>query len=71
MRRLAALIGALSLAGCGTARVEVLPVVDASNYDVSCCVFYMQVPPSTTASAKVQFAKGSGFSLKLGAKWRF
>lgn len=69
--RYAAILMVMMLAGCGSARVEVLPVVDANTYDVSCCVFYAQVPPSTTASAKIHYAKGAGFSLKLGAKWRF
>ena len=40
------------------------------TYDVSCCVAYAEVPPSTQLSATIK--KGDdGVKVKLGAKWKF
>jgi hypothetical protein len=59
---------ALALAGC--AHVQVLPLINPDTHDISCCVVYAEIPPSTRLSVTVK--QGSaGTSVKLGARWSF
>ncbi len=62
-----------TVAACGSARarVEVLPVVNPNTFDVSCCVAYVEVPPSTQVSVQVTHSDDAGTKVKLGAHWRF
>jgi hypothetical protein len=63
-----AALAALLLGGC--AHVQVLPIINPNTYDVSCCVAYAEIPPSTQLSVSVK--KGdTGTTVKLGAHWRF
>ncbi|WP_321904368.1 hypothetical protein [Paraburkholderia tropica] len=65
-----ALLAAM-LASCSIVEhVQVLPTVNPTTYDVSCCVAYAEIPPSTHLSLTVKKAD-SGVSVKLGARWRF
>lgn len=70
MRVNGALLTAL-LAGCTVVEhVQVLPIVNPTTYDVSCCVAYAEIPPSTHLSLTVK--KGNeGTTVKLGSSWRF
>lgn len=62
------------LSGCTLVQhVQVLPIVDFtdfSNYDVNCCVMYVEIPPSTRASLSVTKDE-SGVKVKASAKWKF
>ncbi|RAR51697.1 hypothetical protein C7401_13657 [Paraburkholderia unamae] len=63
-----AALAALTLAGC--THVQVLPLINPDTHDISCCVAYAEIPPSTRMSVTVK--KGStGTSVKFGARWRF
>ncbi|PVX86492.1 hypothetical protein [Paraburkholderia unamae] len=67
MRALAVAFAA-ALGGC--THVQVLPLINPDTHDISCCVAYAEIPPSTRMSVTVK--KGStGTSVKLGARWRF
>jgi len=71
MTRTIALALAAALAGCTIVEhVQVLPIVNPNTYDVSCCVAYAEIPPSTRLSVTVK-KSGAGTSVKLGARWRF
>lgn len=63
-----AALAAFVLTGC--THVQVLPIVNPTTYDVSCCVAYAEIPPSTRLSVTVKKSNTS-FSLKAGARWRF
>lgn len=69
-RAIGALLAAL-LASCTVVEhVQVLPIVNPNTHDISCCVAYAEVPPSTRLSVTVK--KGDdGATVKLGARWRF
>jgi hypothetical protein len=58
----------LLLSGCAT-RVVVLPIVSPMTDQVSCCVAYAFVPPSTDLS--VQVTKAPDLKVRLGARWKF
>lgn len=59
------------LAGCSIAEhVQVLPLINPDLADVSCCVVYAEIPPSTRLSLSV--SKGNaGVKVKAAAKWKF
>lgn len=59
------------LTGCTVVEhVQVLPIINPNTDDVSCCVVYAEVPPSTRLSASVT-KTDAGTKVKLGAKFRF
>lgn len=57
-----------ALAGC--THVQVLPTINPTTDDVSCCVAYAEIPPSTRLSLSVT-KNDSGLKVKAGAKWKF
>lgn len=58
------------LSGCTVVEhVQVLPIINPMTEDVSCCVAYAEIPPSTHLT--VQVSKSPDLKVKLGAKWRF
>jgi hypothetical protein len=59
---------AFFLSGCTA--VQVLPIVNPTTDDVSCCVVYAEIPPSTRASISVT-KSNAGAKVKLGTKFRF
>lgn len=64
-------LAVLSLSGCTVVEhVQVLPVVNPDTYDVSCCVAYAEIPPSTLLSVTVKKSNTS-FSIRAGVNWRF
>ena len=71
MTRIAGALLAALLASCTVIEhVQVLPIVNPSTYDVSCCIAYAEIPPSTHFSVTVK--KGNdGTTVKLGSSWRF
>lgn len=61
----------LLLGGCTVIEhVQVLPNINPTTYDVSCCAVYAEIPPSTRLSVTVKKSNTS-FSVKAGARWRF
>ncbi len=70
IRALPMLASAL-LAGCSIVEhVQVMPIVSPDLADISCCVAYAEIPPSTRLSLSV--SKGNaGVKVKAGAKWKF
>lgn len=73
IRALAGLLVA-SLAGCSAIEVtqlQLLPVVNPLTYDASCCVAYVEIPPSTQISFSVIHSGSAGTKVKAGAHWRF
>ncbi|MBB2981729.1 hypothetical protein [Paraburkholderia tropica] len=69
-RAVGALLAALLTSCSIVEHVQVLPTVNPTTYDVSCCVAYAEIPPSTRLSLTVKKAD-SGVSVKLGARMRF
>ncbi|WP_322069985.1 hypothetical protein [Paraburkholderia bannensis] len=66
-----AALAALALSGCALVEhVQVLPTINPDTHDVSCCVAYAEIPPSTRASVTVKKSNTS-FSVKAGVRWRF
>ncbi|QNB13417.1 hypothetical protein G5S35_17440 [Paraburkholderia tropica] len=66
-----AALAALALSGCTVIEhVQVLPTINPDTYDVSCCVAYAEIPPSTRLSVTVKKSTTS-FSIKAGARWQF
>lgn len=66
-----AALAALTLSGCTVIEhVQVLPVVNPDTLDVSCCVAYAEIPPSTRVSVTVK-KNNTSFSIKAGARWQF
>ncbi|MGF6937804.1 hypothetical protein OKW41_006966 [Paraburkholderia sp. UCT70] len=64
-------LAACALAGCTVLEhVQVLPIVNPNTYEISCCVAYAEIPPSTRASVTVKKSNTS-FSIKASARWRF
>lgn len=63
-----AALAALVLAGC--TNVQVLPTINPTTYDVSCCVAYAEIPSSTRLSVTVKKSNTS-FSVKASARWHF
>jgi len=64
--------GMVVLCGCTVIEhVQVLPIVNPNTYDVSCCVAYAEVPPSTRLSLQATHSDLKGWSFKAGARWRF
>ena len=67
-----AALAAIVLTGCTTVEhLQVLPIVNPNTYDVSCCVAYAEIPPSTQLSLSVTHSDASGTKVKAGARWRF
>ena len=66
-----AAVAALLLGGCAVIEhVQVAPTINPMTDDISCCVAYAEIPPSTQLSVSVK--KGNtGTTVKLGAHWRF
>lgn len=64
-------IAACALTGCTVIEhVQVLPIVNPMTDDVSCCVAYAEIPPSTHLSVAVK--KGNdGVTVTLGVRRRF
>lgn len=61
----------MMLGGCTVIEhVQVLPNINPDTYDVSCCVAYAEIPPSTHLSLTVKKSTTS-FSIKAGARWQF
>ncbi|WP_070108608.1 hypothetical protein [Burkholderia plantarii] len=71
-----------SVAACGAAvallsgctaieHVQVLPVVNPNSYDVSCCVAYTEIPPSTRLSLTATHSDAAGVKVKASARWRY
>lgn len=61
----------LALSGCTVIEhVQVLPQINPDTYDLSCCVVYAEIPPSTRVSVTVKKSNTS-FSIKAGARWQF
>lgn len=70
-RAVAALLGA-SLTGCTILHhMQLLPIVNPNTYDVSCCVVYAEIPPSTQLSLTVTHSGNAGTKVKAGARWHF
>jgi len=60
---------ALALSGCAD-RVIVLPVINPTTYDASCCVAYWEISKSTAGSLEVQKSATSwSVSTKLHFKF--
>jgi hypothetical protein len=60
-----------SLAGCTViGHVQILPIINPSTEDVSCCVAYAEIPPSTRLTLSVS-KSNAGVKVKAGAKWKF
>lgn len=51
--------------------MQILPIVNPNTYDVSCCVAYAEVPPSTRLSVQATHSDLKGWAVKLGARWKF
>jgi hypothetical protein len=50
-----AAVAALALSGCTVVEhVQVVPVINPTTYDASCCVAYVEINRSTTGSLEVQ-----------------
>ncbi|PXW23426.1 hypothetical protein [Paraburkholderia caballeronis] len=63
---------AVALAGCTVIEhVQVLPIINPNTYDVSCCVAYAEIPPSTQLNLSITHSDAAGTKVKLGARWRF
>ncbi|TDV39508.1 hypothetical protein C7405_101627 [Paraburkholderia caballeronis] len=72
MSRVLAAVLVAALAGCTVVEhVQVLPVVNPNTYDVSCCVAYAEIPPSTQLNLSITHSDAAGTKVKLGARWRF
>ncbi|MBN3813278.1 hypothetical protein [Paraburkholderia sp. Ac-20347] len=69
-RAVGALLAALLTSCSIIEHVQVLPTVNPTTYDVSCCVVYAEIPPSTHLSITMKKAN-TGTTVKLGARWRF
>jgi hypothetical protein len=50
--------------------VQILPIINPSTEDVSCCVAYAEIPPSTRLTLSVS-KSNAGVKVKAGAKWKF
>jgi hypothetical protein len=60
-----------SLAGCTVIEhVQILPIFNPTTDDVSCCVAYAEIPPSTRLSLSVS-KSNAGVKVKAGAQWKF
>jgi hypothetical protein len=64
-------LAAASLAGCTVVEhVQVLPLFNTVTDEVSCCVAYAEIPPSTRLTVSVT-KSNAGAKVKAGAKWKF
>ncbi|NIF80125.1 hypothetical protein F3J20_22485 [Paraburkholderia sp. Cy-641] len=71
MTRLLSAFLVASLAGCTLIEhVQVLPILNPNTDDVSCCVAYAEILPSTRLSLSVS-KSNAGVKVKAGAKWKF
>ncbi|MEK6420039.1 MAG: hypothetical protein V4801_10560 [Burkholderia gladioli] len=60
------------VSGCTLVQhVQVLPTVNPTTYDVSCCVAYAEIPPSTRLSFSITRSDAAGVKVKASARWRF
>ena len=49
-----AALAALALSGCAFEHVQVLPVINPTTYDATCCIAYVEFNRSTAGSLEVQ-----------------
>jgi hypothetical protein len=66
-----AAVAALALSGCSVVEhVQVLPVINPTTYDVSCCVAYVELNRSTSGSLEVQ-KSAANWSVSTKLRFKF